>query len=253
VAVKKTGKPMKKGTARAISEDTVSVNLAGIEAGKRRRTHIPEGNYRAKVTSATAGKNKAGDKDMVTWVFEVIDHPKYAGVPFWERTTLNPEALWKFRTILEALGVSVKDSTMSIPLPKLINRTCGIEVVDGEYEGKVVSEINHIFPEVLLEEEEEEEEEIEEDDDLDFEDEDEEDEEEEEDDEEDEDLAEFDEDELNAMGIKELRQLGRDEGVYEKGMKKADLVAALLGEVEEEDDDEEDWDDEEIDLDEDEL
>ena len=102
---------------------------------------------------------------MVVWIFEILDHEKYEGQRFWYRTVLVPQSLWNFRAVLEALGVTVKDSTMNIPLSRLVDLTCGIEVVDGELDGKTVSEINDVFPEALLEEEEDDEVEDEEDDD----------------------------------------------------------------------------------------
>jgi len=245
MAKPKKGSKLKAGTARKVSDNVVSANLKGIE-GRTRRAHITEGTYRAKVVEAKADTTKAGDPMVVT-VLEIIDHEKYAGQRFWDRTVLVPQALWRFRANLEALGVKIKDSTMNIPLDRLEGRTCGIEIVDGEYKGKTVSEINDLFSEDLLDEEEDDEEDEYEDDEDDLED----DEEEEEDDEEDE---EEDEEEVDylSLGIKELRAYAREQGVYEKGMKKADILEALEEEEDEdEEDDEDDWD--EVDLDEDEL
>jgi len=176
---------LKAGTAKRVDDSSVAINLKGVEGRRARRARIDEGMYRARVHEATAGPSKAGD-DMVTWIFEIVDHPKYEGQRFWYRTVLVPQALWNFRAVLEALGVKVKDTTMNIPLGRLVDRTCGIEIVDGEFEGKTVSEINDIFPEALLEEEDEEEEE-EPDEDEDFEEEEDDDEDEEEDEEEEDD------------------------------------------------------------------
>jgi len=176
---------MKAGTAKKVDENTVGVNLKGIEGRRVRRVRIKEGNYLAKVTSAKAETSGSGN-DMIVWEFDIVDHPKYEGARFWYNTVLLPQSLWNLRAVLDALGVKVKDTTMNIPLGRLIDRTCGIEIVDGEYEGKTRSEINDIFPEALLEEndEEEEEEEEEEEDEEENEEEDEEEDDEEEDDEE---------------------------------------------------------------------
>ena len=242
-AKKKGSSKMKAGTARSTGKKSVAVNFKGIEAGRRRSVRIPEGNYKAKVHSAEQTPTKAGDA-MVVWVFEIVEHEKYGGQQFYYNNVLLPQSLWSFRAVLEALSVKIKDTTMNIPLSRLVGRTCGIEIVDGEYDGKTRSEINDIFPEALLEEEEEEEEEDEWDED--------EEEEEEEDEEE-----ELDEDDVRALGIKDLRDYAREQGVYKKGMKKADILEAIFPDEDEgEDEDFEDWDEEdeeEIDLDEDEL
>ena len=183
---------LKAGTAKRVDDSSVAINLKGIEGRRARRARIPERNYRARVHEAKAEQASSGN-DMVTWIFEVVDDEKYAGQRLWYRTVLVPQSLWNFRAVLEALGVKVKDSTMNIPLARLVDRTCGIEVVDGEYEGRTVSEINDIFPEALLEEEDEEaEEEEEEDEEFEDEEEDEEDEEEDEEEEEEEDDDDWD-------------------------------------------------------------
>ncbi len=199
-AKKKGASRMKAGTGKRVDEDTVAINLKGIEGRRQRRTRIAEGNYLAKVHEAKAETAKSSGNDMVTWIFEIQDHEKYEGQRFWYRTVLAPQSLWNFRAVLEALGVKVKDTTMNIPLGRLAGRTCGIEVVDGEWEGKTVSEINDIFPEALLEEEDDEEDEFEDEEDDEEEDDEEEDdysEDDEEDDEDEEDEDDWDEVDLD--------------------------------------------------------
>ena len=243
---------MAKKSNKKSKKNTVQVDFKGIESRAKRRMRIAEGNYKAVVAEVENLKSKAGDP-MVKWAFDIVEHEKYEGQRFWYNNVLTPKALWNFRSVLESLGVKVKDSTMNIPLNRLVGRTCGIEVVDGEYEGKTRSEINDIFPEALLEEDEEDDDEDdfdEEDDDFEEEDDADEEEEDEEDDWDEEDEEEEDEDEevlsreeVEEMGIKDLRAYAREQDVYEKGMKKADIMEAFFGED----------DEEEIDLDEDEL
>lgn len=209
MAKKKSG--LKPGQAR-VSKDTIEVNLAGIEARQRKAAHIPEGNYKAKIVSAETKKFSTGKKGVVT-VFE-IDEGKHKGARFWNNNVLLLEDdspatdnLWAFRGLLQALTPEVKipERSLKIPLDKLVGRTAVLEIVDGEYEGKIRSEINDIFHESLLDEDEEDEEDEDEDEDEDFDDEDEEedddededeDEDEEDEDEEDEDEIDLDEDEL---------------------------------------------------------
>lgn len=154
-------KVLKPGTAKVKSKTAVSVNLKGVEAGGR-APRIPEGNYLAKVVSATATEAKSSGNPLVLWKFGIVG-TKYEGTEIWHRTVLVPQSLWAFRQVLEALGIKVKDSTMDIPLDRLAGRTCGIQVIDGdEYEGKIKSEVNDVFRKDLLESEGEDEEDEEE-------------------------------------------------------------------------------------------
>ena len=194
-----------------LTKDVVEVNLEGVEAQARRsKVRIPEGVYNAKITEAVTKKFGTGSKG-VRWIFEVTDDGKGKGARLYYNTVLIDadgevavNNLWAFRGVLQALkpNVKISDSMMKIPLSKLVGRTCALEVVDHDFEGKMLSEISDVFNQKLMEEDEDEleddlEEEEEDEEDEDEEDEDEEDEdEEEEEDEEDEDEIDLDEDEL---------------------------------------------------------
>ncbi len=181
-----------------LSKDLVEVNLKGVTASDRRRkTHIPEGAYNAKVIEAKT-KKFASDSKGVVWIFEITDEGKAKGARLWYNNVLinadgetATESLWSFRGVLQALkpGIKIGDSMLKIPLGKMKNRTVALEVVDGEYEGKIRSEISDVFNQKLLEEDEDEL------DDDEFEEEDDEEEDEEEEDD-DEDEIDLDEDEL---------------------------------------------------------
>jgi len=199
---KGTASRLKAGTAKAVDKDTVIVNLKGVTK-RRRRARIAEGQYLVKLVRAQAGTTKDTNNPMVTWLFEIVEDAKYNGTHLYYNTVLTDESLWSFRGVLEALGVKAKDSTMKIPLGRLKDRTCGVEVVDGEpYNNRISSEINDLFPKDQLEEDEEEEdeefedEEDADDDDSDNDDEEEDEDEDDEDDEEDDEEIDLDEEEL---------------------------------------------------------
>lgn len=201
MATAKKGTSVKAGSGKIKDKGTVVVNLSGVEARKRKAVRLPEGNYRAKVVKAETFTSKQ-DNPGVRWVFEIVEG-EGKGARFYHNTMLVEQSIWAFRGVLQALtpAVKIKDSAMQIPLDKLVNRTCAIELVDGEYENKLRSEINDVFHESLLEDEaEEEEEEYEEDEDEDEyeeeEDESEDDEEEEDEDDEEDEEIDLDEDDL---------------------------------------------------------
>ena len=167
-----------------LTKGVVEVNLKGVEAQARRsKVRIPEGVYNAKLIEASTTKFGSGSRG-VKWIFEITDDGKGKGSRLYYNTVLidadgevATNNLWSFRGVLQALKpkVNISDSMMKIPLTKLVGRTCALEVVDGEYEGKIRSEISDVFNQKLMEEDEDELE-----DDLEEEEEDEEDEEEEE-------------------------------------------------------------------------
>ena len=182
-----------------LTKGVVELDLTGVEASDRRRkTQIPEGTYNAKVVEASTKKFGSGSKG-VTWVFEVTDAGKAKGARLWYNNVLvtadgetATESLWSFRGVLQSFEPRVKipDRLVKINLAKMIGKQVALEVIDGEYEGKIRSEISDVFHPDLLDDEEDDLEE--EDDDL----EEEEDDEEEEDEEEDEEEIDLDEDEL---------------------------------------------------------
>lgn len=199
MAKKTTSTKIKAGTGRVKDKTTVVVNLSGVEARARKAVHIPEGNYKAKVVKAETFEAQSSGNPGVKWTYEIVEGP-YKGARFYNNTMLIESSIWAFRGALQALEpkVNIKDSAMQIPLDKLTGRTCALEIVDGEYDNKIRSEINDVFHESLLEDEEEDEyeEDDEEEEEDDFEDEEDDDEEEEDDEDEDEDELDLDEDEL---------------------------------------------------------
>ncbi len=180
----------------------VELDLTGVEASDRRRkTQIPEGTYNAKVAEAETHKFGSGSKGVV-WVFEITDAGKAKGARLWYNNVLvtpdgetATDSLWSFRGVLQSFEPRVKipDRMIKVNLAKMVGRAVALEVVDGEYEGKIRSEISDVFHPDLLDEEDDLEEE---EDDLEEEEDEEEEDEEEEDEEEDEEEIDLDEDEL---------------------------------------------------------
>lgn len=182
-----------------ITKGQVEIDLTGVQASDRRRkTQIPEGTYNAKVVEAKTKKFGSGSKGVV-WIFEVTDGgSKSVGARLWYNNVLvdaegnvATDNLWSFRGVLQALEprVRIPDKMIKVPLAKMANKRVALEVVDGEYEGKIRSEISDVFHPDLLDDEDDLEEE---EDDLEEEDDD----EDEDDEEEDDDEIDLDEDEL---------------------------------------------------------
>lgn len=133
--------------------DSVNVDLSGVEVSRK---VLPEGTYEVAVNSAelTTSKN---DKPTVKLEFEVCEGP-HKGAKLFENCSLQPQALFKLKSVLMALGMEIPDGAFDLNLRDLIGLTCGVEVGHEVYEGKKRSRIlEYINPDELEEDEAEDE------------------------------------------------------------------------------------------------
>lgn len=116
--------------------DSVNVDLSGVEVSRK---VLPEGTYEVAVNSAelTTSKN---DKPTVKLEFEVCEGP-HKGAKLFENCSLQPQALFKLKSVLMALGMEIPDEAFDLNLRDLIGLTCGVEVGHEVYEGKKRSRI----------------------------------------------------------------------------------------------------------------
>jgi hypothetical protein len=136
----------------------VRVDFTGVESGGGGGVKIPEGSYRMKVAKVEEDESSAGN-DMFKWTFKGVEG-KAKGKTFYQYTTLNDEALWKLRSLLEALDVEVPDGPLDIDLEDMIDRELIGIVQDDTYKGKTSSKMMDFeSPDGAGEEEEQEEEE----------------------------------------------------------------------------------------------
>lgn len=144
--------------ARKSRESFVNIDLSGVEVSKK---VIPEGTYPVVVNEAKMGKSKE-DKPKVSFEFEVSEEPN-KGFKLFENCSLQPQALFKLKSILMALGVDIPDGAFDLNLKDLIGLTCEVEVGHEVYEGKKRARIlEFINPEESEEDGEEDSEDLEE-------------------------------------------------------------------------------------------
>lgn len=124
----------KKKSDRIVSLDFTDVDSGG--GGFR----IKEDNYRMKVVEVEQKESDAGN-DMFVWTFEGTEGAA-EGKKFKVYTTLNEEALWKLRSLLEALGVEIPDGPMDLDLDEMVDLELIGIVTDDTYQGKTVSRMN---------------------------------------------------------------------------------------------------------------
>ena len=214
-------------SSRKGRNDSVNVDLSGVESSRKT---IPEGTYTLIVNAANQ-KNSSNNNPMIAFEFEVADGP-YKGVPLYENCSLQPQALFKLKSVLEALGFEIPNKAFDLNLRDLVGLTCEVEVGHEVYEGKKRARIlEYLTPDLDDEEDEEDDDE----DDL--------------------------EDKLSELDFDELKDLAKDLDISASDIKKAkkaealinliidsadedDILEALGEDSDEEDEDDEDDDDE---------
>ncbi len=147
----------------------ISVNFDGVEKGRSKQP-VPEGFYLVKVKEVEEETSAKSGQPYLKWTFEIVEPAKYKSKYLWYNTSLQPQALFNLRNLLEAMGMEVPDSIVNLNLDDYMDLELCVEVEIGSYEGKKKNEIVDLltvedyYDEEETEDEEDEEEEDEEDD-----------------------------------------------------------------------------------------
>lgn len=235
--------------AKKTNKKGIKLNFDGVETGYKA---VPEGTYEVRVKEIEAGTSQA-NAPKLDFKFEIISGKNKGSLLFYT-CSLQPQALFKLKVVLEALGYEIPEGNFNLDIDELIDLECSVEVAHETYEGKkrarivefITSDDDDEDDSDDEEDTDEDEEEDEDTDDEDDEDDEDEDDDEEEDDEDDEDEDEEDEVDYDSLSLKELKALAKEKGIkVDKKAKKDDIIALL--QEEDDDDDEDDEEDEEDD------
>src|SRR5580765_3902636 len=121
----------------------VSVDFTGVEAGGARA--IPDGEYVFVVEEVSLETSQDSGQDYIKWQYKVKDG-KYKGARLWDNTSLQPQALWKLRQVLEAMGVEIPEGAMDLELEEYVDMEVGIVVENEKYQGKDKPRAAGYFP-----------------------------------------------------------------------------------------------------------
>ena len=111
----------------------VSVNFDGVEAGGR---SLVNGQYLFEVDGVPEVKTSVeSGNEYITWVLKVAEG-KGKGRKVWHNTSLQPQALWNLRGMLEAMGIEVDEGEMDLELEEFEGVQVGGVVVNEKYEGR---------------------------------------------------------------------------------------------------------------------
>jgi len=148
---RKVGRPRKNGGT--------TINFSGVESGRRR---CPDGYYNAEITSAELQESSTGNP-MIAAKWKILDG-KYKGVTLYDNISLVPQALWRLKTLLEAVGIDAQEEDVHAEeyAEELVGTSANITVTNEKYEGEDRPKVTGYEQVGEAEEEEEDEEEEEE-------------------------------------------------------------------------------------------
>jgi hypothetical protein len=115
----------------------ISVNFDGVESGG---SVLPEDDYLVKVDEVELETSDSSGQDYLSFTFEVAEGD-HTGKKLYHNCSLQPQALFNLRNVLESLGVDVPDGPMDLDPADLIDLTCSVAVQHEEYQGKTKARI----------------------------------------------------------------------------------------------------------------
>ena len=122
---------------------TIVVDFTGIESGLGVR--VPETDYPFKIASAKGMTGKESEKPYIEYRFE-ITKGKHKGKKLRYTTSLQKQALWNLKNLIEACGHEVPSKAVTLDFTKMVGWACAGSVIDTTYEGRIRSEIAALFP-----------------------------------------------------------------------------------------------------------
>lgn len=133
-----------KRAGRGSSSSNKAIPIDFSKAGEGGSKRFKEGDYPFKFVGHEFGRSKDKDTPYVQVALEFTDG-KYKG-QVWDgmrtRMYLTDSSLWKIRSFLEAMGVSVPKKKANVNFSKYYGKELAVSVVDGEpYNGRISSEM----------------------------------------------------------------------------------------------------------------
>ena len=115
-----------KAKKTAVSVDFSDTEKSGI---------VEEGDYLVEVDEVEQKTSDSSGADYLSFTLKVIDG-EFEGKKLYHNCSLQPQALFNLRALLEALGNEVPQGVMEFDPADLIGQQCGVSVAHEVYEGK---------------------------------------------------------------------------------------------------------------------
>lgn len=123
----------------------VRIDFSGVAKEIRsggRAARVPEGDYLVKPINAELRRSDKSGSKYFSWRFQIVAPAKYKGKTLYDRTSLNPQALWNLRNLIHAaVGKNVGGKILNFDPEVVYNKVLMVTVEDDEYEGNIRSSI----------------------------------------------------------------------------------------------------------------
>lgn len=111
---------------------SVKVNFDDVESSD---FSIPNGSYVLTVTGVEKKKSEQSGNEYLAWEFKIAEG-KHKGKKVWDNTSLQPQALWRLRGLLEAMQVDISEGEFELELDEFDGETLGVVIENEKYNGK---------------------------------------------------------------------------------------------------------------------
>lgn len=108
------------------------LDFTGVETGGKA---VPDGNYLAEVVSVEEKEGNESGEPYLAWKWKILEGPG-KGATVYDNTSLQPQALWRLRGMLESMGFDVPDGAMDFDEQDCIGEQCILEITNEKYNGK---------------------------------------------------------------------------------------------------------------------
>lgn len=121
-----------------------AVDFSGVkDRGNFNPKHVAEGDYAATIVKVEDAESK---KDGSFQYIFTIKLEKFSQAAYPYYCKLQENQLWKLRNIAVAAGLNVPKKRTKFDPNKVVGKKIGVTMADDEYEGKMKSVIDAVFP-----------------------------------------------------------------------------------------------------------
>lgn len=131
---------------RASKKSTIAVDFSDTET----QATIEEGDYALTVDDVEKKESENSGADYLAITFKIKDG-EFEGKKVYHNCSLQPQALFNLRGVLEALGFEVPTGVMELDPADMIGESCGAAIAHETYQGKTKARPVEFFPEEDLE------------------------------------------------------------------------------------------------------
>lgn len=132
-------------TKRNVKKIALAVDFSNTEASGV----IDEGDYLVEVEEVEQKTSDNSGNDYLSLTLKVKEGP-FKGKKLFHNCSLQPQALFNLRGVLEALGFEVPQGVMNLDVADMIGESCGVSVAHEQYQGKTKARPVEFFPEADL-------------------------------------------------------------------------------------------------------